>query len=104
MDSVTRGRVSWRVLPVFASLASVQALALDFTGTDTASGTLDSGALDQDISFRDSSSAGSASISNTSDSFATYFLDDSDAGSASISNGDGGLRIIACNSIVSVDG
>ena len=93
MDSVTLGRVSRRGLLVFASLASATAWALDFTGNDTASGTLDSSALEQDINFRDDSSAGSAGISNPSDNFATYFLDDSNAGSATISNSDGGQTI-----------
>ncbi|RMH82801.1 autotransporter domain-containing protein [Pseudomonas sp. AOB-7] len=93
---------------VVAALASATAWALDFTGNDTASGTLDSGALEQDINFRDSSSAGSASISNPSDSFATFFLDDSNAGSASISNSDGGLTIFdgrssAANSTIDGD-
>ncbi|MGQ7960588.1 autotransporter domain-containing protein [Pseudomonas sp. SP16.1] len=78
---------------MFASLASATAWALDFTGNDTASGTLDSSALEQDINFRDDSSAGSAGISNPSDNFATYFLDDSNAGSATISNSDGGQTI-----------
>lgn len=108
MDSVTPGRVARRALLVVAPLASATAWALDFTGNDTASGTLDSGALEQDINFRDSSSAGSASISNPSDSFATFFLDDSNAGSASISNSDGGLTIFdgrssAANSTIAGD-
>lgn len=108
MDSVTLGRVSRPILLVFASQASMATLALDFTGSDAASGTLDSGVLMEDITFRDSSSAGSASISNPNDGFATYFLDDSNAGSASIGNSDGGLAIFdgrssAANSTIDGD-